>query len=764
MPLDLTSFVGRRRELTTTKRLIGTSRLVTLAGPGGVGKTRLALRAAADSHGSFYDGVWFIEFGERRDPQLVPEVVAATFGFREQSVASTTQILIDYLSSRRALLVLDNCEHLIDGVAKLVDALLRASSELCILATSREPLAIGGETVLQVPPLTFPPSDQDVPLRALEQYEAVNLFVERAATVVPGFELKDDNREAIIAICAKLDGLPLAIELATARLRAISVDQVLVRLTDRFRLLTGGSRSVPDRQKTLQMSIDWSHQLCTPTEQKLWRRLSVFLQGFELDAAEAIASAGLTAHDLLDVVGSLVDKSILIREEHAGVVWYRLLETLRVYGFERLKEAGEHLAMRRRHRDWYQALLRRYAVEWIGPNQAEWIARLDREQSNLRSALEYCTTEPGEAENGLRMVNALYILWISRGQFNEGRLWLDRILVAQDGESTRQRAEALSAEVMLAANQGDIETGARLLAEARDVAAAINDPDTDVVVTHAAGHLAIFAGDSAKAEQLFGAILPRLRTGHDYLRRVATLLGLSMASVALGKRRETIEYTDEVLTITTARRETIYRSFALRTRGLAQLQDGRGDAKRLFLEALKLSAMVDDRLGIVTSVEALACDAATTEEAHRAAVLLGAADSLWLSVGKRDVVIPALRENHENARGRAHSILGERSFEAATLQGSHLVLDDILAFAVEGPMRSAAPTDRTVPELTPREQEVARLVAQGLTNKAIAARLVISQRTVQGHVEHVLVKLGFKSRTQIAAWVIEHGRRPDAAT
>ncbi|QCQ93477.1 ATP-binding protein [Rhodococcus sp. SGAir0479] len=761
LPLDLTSFVGRRREVTETRRLLGTSRLVTLTGMGGVGKTRLALRVAADSQRSFDDGVWLVEFGERRDPQLAAETVAATLGLREQAAVPTTQVLTDFLASRKLLLVLDNCEHLIDTVAKLAETLLRAAPELRILATSREPLAIGGETVVRVPPLTLPAPDESTPLRALAQYEAVNLFVDRAATADPGFELTEDNKEAIVAICAALDGLPLPIELAAARLRAMSVDQVLARLTDRFRLLTGGSRSAPDRQQTLRMSIDWSHELCTPTEQQLWRRLSIFPGGFELDAAEAIAAGDLSTYELLDVVAALVDKSILVREEHAGVGRYRLLETLRDYGLERLQEAGEYSTLRRQHRDWYQALTRRAEEEWISPNQPAWIARLERERANLRDALEYCMSEPGEAENGLRIANVLYIFWVSRGLLTEGRLWLGRVLAAHGGEPTRPRAMSLASSAILAANQGDIRTGARLVAAAGAVAAANDDPETDVVVTHAAGHLEIYAGNMPRAKELLGEILPTVRGGNNRLRQISTLLGLAMASAVLGERREATEYTDEVLTITAARGESIYRSYALCSRGLSEWRDDPDTAQRLFREALQLSAGVDDNLGAAICVEALAWTAATTGQAYRSAVLLGAVDSLWMSVGNRGVVIPALRRNHEQARERVRTALGDRAFDAAVRQGAGLALDEIAIFAVEDRLPQTAPPERSATDLTPREQQVAQLVAQGLTNKAIADKLVISQRTAQGHVEHVLAKLGFNSRTQIAAWIVEQGRGDD---
>ncbi len=640
LPLDLTSFVGRRREVAETRRALGASRLVTLTGIGGVGKTRLALRVAADAQRSFADGVWLVEFGERRDPQLVAESVAAALGLREQSAVPTTRVLTDYLASRNLLLVLDNCEHLIDDVAKLAETLLRASPDLRILATSREPLAIGGEMVLRVPPMTVPIPDESTPLRALAQYEAVNLFAERAAAAVPGFELTDENRNSVVAICTELDGLPLPIELAAARLRAMSVDQVLERLTDRFRLLTGGSRSAPDRQQTLRMSIDWSHDLCNPDERELWRRLSVFTHGFELDAAEAVAAQEHTSHDLLDVVASLVDKSILIREEHPGVVRYRLLDNLREYGLERLHEAGEFPELRRRHRDWYLMLLDRAEAEWIGPDQSSWITRIERERPNLAAALEYCLTEPGEAENGLRIANVLYIFWISRGLLNEGRLWLARVLAAQGGEPTRERVKALAASAILAANQGDVPMGQALVREARDEAARLDDRLAEIIATHAAGHVQIYADDPAEAIRLLDSIVDAVRSGHNILRYISTVLGLATATAVLRRREETARYTDEVLEITRARGESIYRSYALCMRGLAEWHDDPAAARPDFAQAAALSGDVDDLLGTAIAVEALAWTAAAAGQFERSAILLGAADALWSAAGNPGVVIP----------------------------------------------------------------------------------------------------------------------------
>ncbi|WP_305093675.1 LuxR C-terminal-related transcriptional regulator [Prescottella sp. R16] len=764
LPQDLTSFVGRRGEVAEVRRLLSASRLVTLTGTGGVGKTRLALQVASSIRHAFDDGAWLVEFGERRDSQLVAETVAGALGLRQQTAVPTAQIVTEYLSTRNLLLVLDNCEHLIDAIAKLAETLLRSSPGLRIIATSREPLSIAGETVLRVPPMSVPRREDPLPPRDLAQYEATKLFVERAATAVPGFALTDDNRDTVAALCSELDGLPLPIELAAARLRSMSVYQILERLTDRFRLLTGGSRTAPGRQQTLRMSIDWSHDLCTTTEQELWRRLSIFSHGFELDAAEAIAADGLDPDDLLDVVVSLVDKSILIREEYSGVVRYRMLGTLQEYGLARLVEAGEYETQRRRHRDWYQELTRRIEREWIGPAQPAWLARLTRERSNFRDALEYCTTQPGEAGNGLRIANMLYVFWVSRGLFNEGRLWFRRLLDAQGGTPTLERVQALAAVSILAANQGDIAKGAATVIEAHDTAARLGDRAAEILATHAAGHVRIYAGDQAEAIRLLGGILEAVRAGDDLLILLSTLLGLATATAVLRDRAANDAYTTEILEITGTHGESLYRSYALSMQGIALWHDDPVRARPLFEQSLRLSRDLDDLIGTAICVEALAWTATARREYRRGVILLGAADTLWTAVGNPGVVIPALRYNRDQAVYVDRRSLGDRGFDAATRRGSRMTVDEIVTFAIDDRLPDAAPADREVSVLTPREQEVAGLVAEGLTNQAIADQLVISTRTVQGHVEHILSKLGFSSRTQIAAWVVERDRNPHTGT
>lgn len=373
LPLELTSFVGRRHELARAKRLLSTSRLVTMTGVGGVGKTRLALRAADATRRAFGDGVWLIELGEFANPALLVDRVAAEFGLQERSVRPPLELLTEYLVHRQMLMVLDNYEHLIEAVAEMTQTLLRTCPALRIIATSREPLGIGGEVVMRVPPLAIPDQSGPATRRGMSNSDAITLFAERAHAAVPEFELTDENAAAIAQICERLDGLPLPIELAAARLRAMSPTQILNRLTDRYALLTGGNRGVPTRQQTMRLSVDWSYELCTPHEQQIWARLSVFVGGFELDAAEGVCGSSLGQAELLDTIASLVDKSILIREEPGSVVRFRMLEILREYGREKLRESGERVAQRRRHRDWYKQLVMQAEADWISDRQLEWI-------------------------------------------------------------------------------------------------------------------------------------------------------------------------------------------------------------------------------------------------------------------------------------------------------------------------------------------------------------------------------------------------------
>ncbi|MGV9866305.1 protein kinase domain-containing protein [Rhodococcus koreensis] len=755
LPAELTSFVDRRTELTGVKRLLSTSRLVTLTGVGGVGKTRLALRAADTVHRAFSDGVWLVELGELSDASLVADVVAATLGLRNESARTVTEILVDFLAAREPLLVLDNCEQVVDAAAGLAEKLLRTCPGLRILATSREPLGIDGEATLRVPPLTAPDPDQESSLQGMPRYDAITLFADRAATVLPEFELTEDNKTVVAQICHRLDGLPLPIELAAARLRAMSPEQVLQRLTDRFALLTRGSRSAPPRQQTLRLCIDWSFELCSALEQRVWAQLSVFAGSCELDAAEALCGRGLDAGELLDAVTSLVDKSILIRETSVAVVRFRLLETLREYGREKAQQAGEYLGLRRQHREWYRRLVLAAEADWISSRQLEWISRLEREQPNLREAMEFCVSD--SPDTGLQIAAALYPFWNSRGLYGEGRRWLDRLLELETtSEPTVDRIKALYADAVLAELQGDLRAAAAHVEEGRALAGQTSDPMARALIAHADGILALFSRDLPGACSHLENALATFGARGDRNLQIGALHVLGLTYDQLGDSDRAIESYAQILEITEARGESVFRSNTLWSMAVAVWRRGdRTQAVRLLEQALQLARQVNNPSSVSTHLEALAWIAAGEQNARHAVVLLGAAEELSRSVGSSPIAFPHLRAYHTQCQHTSRRALGVREYEAAHREGQRLGLDAAIAYAL-GEQAPAAPTPtETTATLTKRERQVADLIAEGLTNKAIAARLVISPRTAQGHVEHVLTKLGFTSRAQIAAWVVE---------
>ena len=760
LPLELTSFVGRRRELTEARAALSDARLVTLTGIGGVGKTRLALRVAADARRGFPDGVYWVELGELTDESLLIDVVAATLGLRDHSARPLRELVVEFLADRRLLLVLDNCEQVVDAVAQLSETLLRSCSELRVLATSRESLSIGGEVVLRVPPLTAPEPDREPTLRGLPQFDAVTLFAERAAAAVPGFMLSEQNKDAIARICHRLDGLPLPIELAAARLRAMSVEQILGRLTDRYGLLTLGDRGAPTRQQTLRLSIDWSYDLCTTQEQQLWSRLSVFAGSVELDGIEGVCADNPDTGDALDTVTSLVDKSILIREESSGVVRFRMLETLRDYGREKLEEAGESERMRRRHRDWYLQLALQADTEWISSRQIAWIDRLRRELANLRESLESSLKEPNSLES-LRMATALFPFWMGRSMFSEGRYWFDRILDSAPGEPSSLRIRALCDNSELAEAQGDVVAGTALVAEGRALAEHTDDPTIEAYVAYAEGVLALFAGDLPRARaRLEAAALNSRSRGHS-AQLLKALMLLGTVNDLLGDSARSIDYYQQVLDITGSVGESMYRAYTLWALGVATYRQGDDtSALRYLTDGLTLARRVDAPLTVATCLEAFAWIADRNGGAARAAVLMGAAEATVEMTRHSTVLYPNLNGLHEQCKRRIQRILGERVFEKNRSQGASLDVDKAVAFALGEPEPEAAVTTPSTPTTpTKRERQVADLVAEGLTNKEIAARLQISPRTAQGHVEHLLSKLGFNSRAQIAAWVVEQERR-----
>jgi predicted ATPase/DNA-binding NarL/FixJ family response regulator len=776
LPVELTSFVGRRRELGEVKRLLAHARLVTLTGVGGTGKTRLALRAAAEVRRAFPDGVWFVDLTQLPDPgPLAREVedsgalaclVMSTLGLHDGGGVPTLRRLTDHLADRQALLVLDNCEHLLPACSVLVETLLRACSALRIVTTGRESLAVAGEVLFAVPSLPAPRPGGRRNLAGVDRYEAVALFATRAQAVEPSFDLTADNRAAVAEICHRLEGLPLAIELAAARIRVLAPEQLLNRLADRFTLLGPGSRGGPARQRTLRACVDWSFDLCSRPERMLWARLSVFVGGFELDAVEGIcADEALPAEDLLDLVAGLVDKSVIARDDegHNEQARYRMLETVRDFGQEQLVQAGEREALRRRHRHWHQQLVTQAATEWISERQAYWMARLIREHPNLRAVVEYCLAEPGQAEAVLYIaVNLPGLYWWSTGLFGEGRRWLD-LALAQATAPTALRARALLLNGLMAITQNQAEVGLRLLDEGEILA---RELDATVEIARAAfmrGQFWLFRGDLPAAIKAFEStrdilsILPQQGSVPSLELRLGQLNALGVAAAMAGDHDRADACFQELLPITEALGEHRYRSNALSGYAMSTWRRGRMKETVTLLESslrLKQSPGSTDRYGTARSLEVMAWAVADQRQYRRAATLLGAAETLWTEIGASVSTFGYLIGQHEACERQTRAGLGDPAFTDAFTQGQALSYDDAIGYALNQQRQPAKPPPAgTSTPLTRRERQVADLIAQGLPNKEIASALVISQRTAESHVEHILTKLGFTSRGQAAAWV-----------
>jgi len=760
LPAELTSFVGHRGELAEVRRLLAGSRLVTLTGPGGVGKTRLALRAAAGLARAFPDGVWLVRLDQLRDEALVAHAVAEALRLQDPA-GCAPEAAVEYLTGRQLLLVLDNCEHVVDAVAKLADVLLRAAAGLRVLATSRESLNIDGEMVLPVPPLPVPEEGQPLSVAELAQFAAAALFAERAAQVVPGFAVTEANAAAVAGICRRLEGMPLAIELAAAQIPVLSAEQIEARLGDRLGLLTRGGRARPARQQTLRASIEWSYELCRPAERLLWARCSVFAGGFQLDAAEGIcADDRLPAGDVLELLAALAAKSILTAGHSKGVARYRLPETLREFGQERLHESGEDTALRRRHRDWHEQLARRANTGWLSPRLADLEARLFREHANVQAAQDFCQAEPGEAEAGLRIaLHVWHLYYWSAGHVSEGRHRLGQVL-AEVREPTVWRARGLLLAGFLAAVGGDRGAAQPLLEQGSVLAGQLNDPATRAFAAWAAGHVFEMAGDLPQAIAEFEdglAVLPVAFRGPP---RAQLLLGLATAAGLAGDEERAVACHREALALTEAGGEFIrhsYSTYPLWALGVAAWRHGDLDrATGLQQQSLRLWARHNDRMGSIWCVEVLAWIAASRHQYERAAVLLGAAAGLWQSVGTTLDSHQPIAGHHRDCEQQTRQALGETAFQAAYHCGLDLPAEDVLACALQQPGKpQKKPLAQAVSEaapLTRRELQVARLIAGGRSNREIAAELVISQRTAENHVEHILTKLGFTSRAQVAAW------------
>ncbi|WP_441247272.1 ATP-binding protein [Kitasatospora sp. McL0602] len=666
LPAELTSFVGRTSELASLARLLTASRLVTVTGPGGVGKTRLALRAAAEAEtaGAFPDGVRLVEVSAVQYGLLLGHAVQEALRLTDSTARPPLDVLTERLADRQLLIVLDGCEHLVEACAELTDALLRAAPGVRVLATSRESLQAAGEHLLPVTPLPVP--------------EAVELFTDRATAVLPDFEPAQRAPE-IELLCRRLDGIPLAVELAAGRLRSLSVEQITLRLDDRFQLLTGGARTVPLRHQTLRTTIGWSHELCTPQERLLWARLSVFAGVFDLEAVEYVcAGDGLAADQVLEVIGELVGKSVVLREADGPAVRFRLLDTLRDYGAQWLRATGEEYRMRARHRDWYLGFATWGEVEWFGPRQAETAERTRLAHTNLRAALEYCLAEPGEEQLALQLAGTLWYFWVGSGHLGEGRHWLDRAL-ALAPEPTRARAKALWVTGYMATLQGDLRRARPALAECRRQAVTTGDDRALAYAVHRQGCAALIGDDPARAAALFEEALEYYdRIGELNSNVLMAMFELGIACLFQGDTDNGLRWLERTREICEEHGEQWAYAYALYATAYSKWLAGELRPARAFArECVRLNHLFRDLLGIVLAMDVLALLRTEGPDADlvEARVLQGAAHRLWQAVGTPFFGSRTFNGPHRECESRARAGLTEAEFTAAFELGSSLELD-----------------------------------------------------------------------------------------
>ncbi|MGP3958841.1 ATP-binding protein [Nonomuraea sp. 3N208] len=753
LPAEVTSFVGRRHEMAAVQKLMSTSRLVTLTGMGGVGKTRLAQRVASERHRAF-DAVWLVDLADLTDPSLMTQTVAAVVGLRERPACSPIAVLGEFFAPQHALLVMDNCEHLIDSCAVLTYELLRAAPKLQILATSRQSLGVPGESTVTLLPLPVP--DQDSPeAERPEQCEAVDLFAQRAAAVLPEFVIDEHSHDSVVRICRLLDGIPLAIELAAVRLRSFALGDIVRQLDDRFRWLTGAV--APPRQRTLRTLVDWSYRLLTPGERTLWERMSLFSGHFDLDAVEFVCGYGdIEPRDVANLLDGLIDKSLLLREDHAGHVRYRMLETLRQFCHDKLGRPDEQRMFLRRHRDWYGHLAEQAAADWFGPEQAAWFTRLRLEHPNIRTALDFCLREPGAAEIGLRMAIALQQpFWLAHSFYDEGRQWLARLLRAV-AEPAALRAQGLYVNGWLATMQRDISAALPMLEESRILAEQSGDRDCLAYATGLSGMAVLYEGHPEKAAPLLrDAIEGHAACGDQYGITMASIV-LASALYELGDAGRADALTEECLARSEDHGESWCRVWALTWLAMDIWTRGQtARAASLARESLQRSRSYHDRSTIALNVELLAWSATVDGDCERGARLLGAAANVAGAVDVSGLLMKSHVQQHDRCRSTLLSSLGDTVFTRAYERGRRLTPQAAINDALCEQDRTTLPEserEQTPSPLTRRESEVAELIARGMSNKEIAATLVIAQRTAEGHIEHILTKLGFDSRVQIAAW------------
>jgi predicted ATPase/DNA-binding CsgD family transcriptional regulator len=751
-PHGLTSFVGRERELSELARLLGDgTRLLTLTGPGGSGKTRLASAVALEVVENFEDGVWWADLAPLSDPDLVPQAVARVLNVPEIPGRSLTDAIADDLRDLEILIVLDNCEHLVASCALLAETLLRACPSLSILATSREELGIAGEWNFPVSPLSLPDRERVGTSENLAEYGAIKLFVDRARAVSPGFGLTEANAYAVAKLCRRLDGIPLAIELAAARVRVLSVEQISSRLDGSFDLLAGDNRAALPRQKTLGAAMDWSHDLLSEREKILFRRLSVFAGGFTLDAAEGVcAGEDIEREEILDLLSNLVAKSLVMVAEREGAARYRLLELVKQYGRQKLEVSKEAERVQEQHARYYLALAE--AAEPELEEQEAWLLRLEAEHANFRAALSWALDSPEELPEGRAELGLGLAASLAQGRFwnaygpSEGDRWLRKGLAWSRESPTALRAKALSHAGFLAIWQGDYQRSAALLEEGMALFRELGDkPGVATSIFHL-GNMALHAGDHGRGRTL-AREAEALRWELSDQQAIGLLLYiLGMAAVAEGDHDRAAAHSEESLALNRGLGDLRGMAMCLTLLGVTALDRGDGErAEAVYEEDLLILRRLRDKTGTAYGLRGMACAAALRGEAARAARLWGAAEALGESIGLPLSVLDRSHPDYEALLDTAR-LDDEATWEAALAEGRAMTPEEAIEYALMREQAAPATSDATASPLSARETEITALVAEGFTNPEVAQKLYLSPRTVGQHLRSIYRKLGVSSR------------------
>jgi non-specific serine/threonine protein kinase len=767
LPAELSRFIGREQELRQLLSALRDARLVTITGPGGVGKTRVALELARtlEVRGSV---VWVVEMAPLADGQLLVQRVAASLGVRDRPPKSLVDAVRDRLDHGDSILVLDNCEHLAHACAEFVEALLRTCALLRIIATSREALRVAGEHLWPLMPLRLPSRDS-VAVSEVGRSEAVRLFVDRATARAPTFRLTRHNATVVGRICRRVDGLPLGIELAAARANVLAPEQIEARLNSSLELLVNARRTAAARQSTLSATFDWSYALLSEQQQRLFERLAVFAGPFDLEAAEAICGTRPVAPaHVLDHLAELVDKSLVVTESDTDSVRYRLLQTVRQYAHARLVDRQELETTQHRQAEWYARLmdmavrdLRADDPSHRNASQRVRLAQLAREHDNIRATLDW-SIQHGETNLCLRLGAGVSRFWLYHGHLSEGIGWLTRIL-ALAGDSYPPHIDGtpymdcLFSAGLLASQQGDATATRCHFERILQLASVQRAPKARGGAHIQLGYLAFQEGDLAGARAMYEQVIRMLGHAHEWL--VANAFGgLTQIALAQGDSTLARRLAEQSLAVYQKLGDERQTAFVWIRLGRIDIDDGRLDAARARLhDGLKLSRELDDPSGMMAGLVGFGFLATAQRHPEQALRLFGAADAHAEKAG-----ISFLRPwvvTTQRAAQAARAMLAEREANKAFLAGRNLTLDQALDEALGAVREPPAfgSGNSSTPTLTRREKEVALLITRGLTNRHIAQRLLISERTVDNHVANILQKLGFSARAQVAAWSIESG-------